>query len=180
MAQAFLFQEHSPPPLLRLVDEDSGVELSNTEDKLESLQDLGVIAVCLLDVTAAGAPAGDFFDEAMPAMHGAGKRADARLSKNSAEKGGPAGPGNKRKRAASPLPASPKEARLAPSSDAPVQAPRVLRRPAAARAQAPRVLKRPAAAGAAGGQISEAKKLVCPSIRFSSGDLSCAAVEKSH
>ena len=83
VAQAFLFQEHSPPPLLRLVDEDSGVELSNTEDKLESLQDLGVIAVSLLDVTAAAAPAGDLFDEAMPAMDGAGKRADARPSKNS-------------------------------------------------------------------------------------------------
>ena len=69
MAQAFLFQEHSPPPLLRLVDEDSGVELPNTEDKLESLQDLGVVAVSLLDVTAAGAPAGDLFDEAN-ACHG--------------------------------------------------------------------------------------------------------------
>ena len=108
-------------------------------------------------------------------MDGAGKRADARPSKNSAEKGGPAGPGNKRKRDASPVPAPPKQARMVPSADAPVQAPQVLKRPAAACAPAPRVLKRPAAAGAAG----QAKKLLCPSIRFSSGDLSCAAVEKA-
>ena len=64
---------------------------------------------------------------------------------------------------------------MVPSADAPVQAPQVLKRPAAACAPAPRVLKRPAAAGAAG----QAKKLLCPSIRFSSGDLSCAAVEKA-
>ena len=51
------------------MDEDSGVELPNTEDKLESLQDLGVVAVSLLDVTAAAAPAGDLFDEAN-ACHG--------------------------------------------------------------------------------------------------------------
>ena len=55
MVQAFLFHEHSPPPVLRLVDEASGVELSNTEDKLECLQELGVIAVGLADAMRTGA-----------------------------------------------------------------------------------------------------------------------------